>query len=333
MRLSREPCRFWWLLPLCAMFAPTLVIPLPASAQAYPTRPVDFIVPWGTGGGADYVGRALAKEMQPILGVSLPILNVPGGTGQTGLIKMRDAGADGYTIELVTSETVLLEITGRPLFKLRDFVCLGVVDQQHAGLLLPSDSPFKTWQDVASAAKSGRVSVAFDGYGSSGDLIISYLNRKLGAKLELVPYDKPGERIASVLGGHNDLLFTQPGDVLTYINGKQLRPILMFADNKSSAFPDIPPHMIFSSSARETAFQASQSGDSRDIWRRLRRDYQRAHIFGSSSCRCGSRPAHSYARKGRYDRALRIPTSVRKGALREADHGQRHRPQAGYHDP
>lgn len=210
------------------------------AALDYPTRPIDLIVPWGTGGGADYIGRALGKELEPVLGVSLPVLNVPGGTGQTGLIKMRDSKPDGYTIEEVTSETVLLEVTGKPLFKLSDFICLAIIDQQNPGLLVRTDSPIKTWDDVVAAAKKRRISVAFDGYGSSGDLIVNYLGRKLGVKFDLVPYDKAGERIASVLGGHNDLLFTQPGDVVSYIDGKQLRPILMFTDSKDPKFPDVP---------------------------------------------------------------------------------------------
>lgn len=239
MPLPYRPRRLGRLLFVAASLAVALASAR-VVAETYPARPIDFIVPWGTGGGADYVGRALAKEMEPILGVSLPVLNVPGGTGQTGLIKLRDSKADGYTIEEVTSETVLLEVTGKPLFKLSDFVCLGVVDQQPAGLLVRMDSPYKTWNNVAAAATKERVSVAFDGYGSSGDLVVNYLNRKLGAKFELVPYDKPGERIASVLGGHNDLLFTQPGDVVTYINGKQLRPILMFGNEKGAAFADVP---------------------------------------------------------------------------------------------
>ena len=255
MRLSHQSSRRYKALPFCVAFVAGLANPA-AAADAYPTRPIDFIVPWGTGGGADYIGRALAKELQPVLGVSLPILNVPGGTGQTGLIKMRDSKADGYTIEEVTSETVLLEVTGKPLFKLGDFVCLAIVDQQNAGLLVRTDSPLKTWEDVANAAKNRRVSVAFDGHGSSGDLIVNYLGRRLGAKFDLVPYDKPGERIASVLGGHNDLLFTQPGDVTTYIAGKQLRPILMFADEKDPKFPNVPISKSYDLSASLIHFRA-----------------------------------------------------------------------------
>jgi tripartite-type tricarboxylate transporter receptor subunit TctC len=248
MRSSNALARSVVLFGLLSAMAP--VARVASADEAYPSRPIDLIVPWGTGGGADYVGRALAKELQPLLGVSLPVLNVPGGTGQTGLIKMRSNKADGYTLEEVTSETVLLEVTGKPLFKLADFVCLAIVDQQNGGLLVKSDSAFKTWDDVVKAAKARRLSVAFDGFGSSGDLIVNYLNRRLGVKFELVPYDKPGERIASVLGGHNDLLFTQPGDVVSYINGGQLRPVMIFADQRDPKFADV-------SSAKEYGYAAS----------------------------------------------------------------------------
>ena len=257
MRLRKSPGRSSWLQFFRAVQF-VLLAPLVAAAAdpSYPTRPIDLIVPWGTGGGADYVGRVLAKEMQPVLGVSVPVLNVPGGTGQTGLIKMRDGSADGYTIEEVTSETVLLEVTGHPLFKLSELTSLGIVDQQNPGLLVRTDSPFKSWEDVVKAAKSRHVSVAFDGFGSSGDLLVNYLNRKLGAKFDLVPYDKPGQRIASVLGGHNELLFTQPGDVVSYIESKQLRPILMFADARDPRFPDVPASKEFGYAASFIHFRA-----------------------------------------------------------------------------
>ena len=256
MRLADERTRLLEVLFVCAALMAGIASTALAADEAYPARPIDLIVPWGTGGGADYIGRALGKELQAQLGVSLPVLNVPGGTGQTGLIKMRDAKADGYSIEEVTSETVLLEVTGKPLFKLADFVCLAIVDQQNPGLLVRADSPFKSWTDVVNAAKSRNVSVAFDGYGSSGDLIINALSRKLAAKFDLVPYDKPGERIASVLGGHNDVLFTQPGDVLSYIGGKQLRPILMFADKRDARFPDVPASREFGLDASLIHFRA-----------------------------------------------------------------------------
>jgi tripartite-type tricarboxylate transporter receptor subunit TctC len=221
-------------------FVPAIVIGTAVAASAYPSRPVDFIVPWGTGGGADLVGRALAKEMEPILAVSLPVVNVPGGTGQTGLAKLGEGPADGYMIEETTSETLLLPVTGHPLFDLARFVPLGIIDQQNPGLLVGAASPFKDWNDLLTTARKQSVSVAFDGFGSTGDLLLSYLNRHAGTHFNLVPYAQPSERIASVLGGENAVLFTQPGDVHAYIAGGQLRPVLLFADRPDPQFPAIP---------------------------------------------------------------------------------------------
>src|SRR5665213_2709192 len=63
--------------------------------EKYPSRPIDFIVPWGPGGGADLLGRTAGKLMGPMLGVSLPVVNVPGATGQVGLTKLFSGPADG----------------------------------------------------------------------------------------------------------------------------------------------------------------------------------------------------------------------------------------------
>jgi tripartite-type tricarboxylate transporter receptor subunit TctC len=229
--------------PLLLIFAFT--IGTAVAATAYPSRPIDFIVPWGSGGGADYIGRALAREMEPILRVSLPVVNVPGGTGQTGLNKMGYAPADGYMMEVVTSETLLLPVTAHPLFDLHGFTPLGIVDQQNPGVLVGPKSTLKDWTDVVDTARKRPVSIAFDGFGSTGDLLVSYLNRHLGTQLNLVPYEAAGSRIASVLGGENELLFTQPGDVQTYIKGGQLRPLLIFAEVPDRSFPDVPISRTF----------------------------------------------------------------------------------------
>ncbi|MEJ0048811.1 MAG: tripartite tricarboxylate transporter substrate binding protein [Rhodospirillales bacterium] len=226
------------------------------AAETFPSRPIDFIVPWGTGGGADFIGRPLARALAPILGVSLPVVNMPGATGQTGILKLKDSPADGYILEEVTSETVLLLVTGKPHFALSDFTCLGVIDQQPGGLLVPPDSKLATWADVLREGKVRTLSIAFDGFGSSGDLIVKYLARKEGIKVQLVPFDKPGERIASVLGKHNDLLFTQPGDVVSYINANQLKPIIVFAEQRDSHFKDVPASREFGYDASLVHFRA-----------------------------------------------------------------------------
>src|SRR5436190_17342916 len=77
---------------------------LAAAQEAYPTRPIEFIVPWGPGGGADQVARKLGQLLEADLKVSLPVINVPGATGQTGHAKLMSANADGYSLEVMTGD-------------------------------------------------------------------------------------------------------------------------------------------------------------------------------------------------------------------------------------
>src|ERR1700722_20521822 len=75
-----------------------------AAEDAYPSRPITFIVPWGPGGGADQLGRIAGKLMEQELKVSFPVINVAGATGQTGLTKLRTGPAGGYTIQGMTGQ-------------------------------------------------------------------------------------------------------------------------------------------------------------------------------------------------------------------------------------
>src|SRR6185312_16786836 len=87
----------------CATFAGAAL-----AQERYPSRPIEFIVPWGPGGGADQVARKLGQLLEPELKVSLPVINVAGATGQTGHAKLLAANADGYTIEVMTGDTFAL---------------------------------------------------------------------------------------------------------------------------------------------------------------------------------------------------------------------------------
>ena len=85
-----------------------------AAEEAYPARPITFIVPWGPGGGADQLARVAGKLMEQELKVSFPVINVPGATGQTGLTKLLTGPADGYTLEVMTGDTFALFAAANP---------------------------------------------------------------------------------------------------------------------------------------------------------------------------------------------------------------------------
>jgi tripartite-type tricarboxylate transporter receptor subunit TctC len=221
-------------LAACTLFA------VAARAQdRYPSRPIEFVVPWGPGGGADQVARKLGQLLEPDLKVSLPVINVAGATGQTGHAKLMAANADGYMIEVMTGDTFALLAEPNSKLKLSDFIPLGIVIQQASGFFSAENGPLKTWADVEKAAKERPLKVAVTGFNSPDDITVNYFAAK-GLKLNSVPYAKPGERYTSILGGHADLLYEQAGDVRNLVDTKQIRPVILFYGSKVNDFPDVP---------------------------------------------------------------------------------------------
>jgi tripartite-type tricarboxylate transporter receptor subunit TctC len=217
-----------------------LTTSMPATAQEFPSRPIEFVVPWGPGGGADQVARKLAKLMEPKLKVSMPVINVPGATGQTGLTKMLTAPSDGYSISVFIGDTFALQAgTPPPKWTVQDVQPLGVVIQQPSAFLVQEGGKFKSWADLEKAAKTDTLRVAVTGFGSNDDLTVNYLAKK-GLKFVSVPFPKPGERYAAILGGHADVLFEQIGDVRNFVDQKQMKPVILFANKRDPNFKDVP---------------------------------------------------------------------------------------------
>lgn len=210
-----------------------------AAQEKYPTRPIEFIVPWGPGGGADQVARKSSQLMEKELKVSLPVINVPGATGQTGLNKMITAQADGYSISVMTGDTFALLTDPGTKWKLDDIVPAAIMIRQPSAFYTAENGPLKTWADVEREAKTRPLKVAITGFGSPDDLTVQYFVRK-GLKLVSVPFAKPAERYTAILGGHADILYEQLGDVKSFLEAKQMRPVIVFAESRFPLYKDVP---------------------------------------------------------------------------------------------
>ena len=161
-----------------------------ARAETYPSRPITFVVPWGPGGGADQLARISSKLMEPELKVSLPVINVPGATGQNGLTKLATSPADGYTISVMTGDTFSLFASPTARFKLDQFTPLAIMIQQPSGFFVSATGPLQTWDDVLKVVKDKELRTGITGYGSPDDLTINYLKGQ-GLKFQGVPFAEP----------------------------------------------------------------------------------------------------------------------------------------------
>jgi tripartite-type tricarboxylate transporter receptor subunit TctC len=210
------------------------------AAQEFPSRPIELIVPWGPGGGADQVARKLAKLMEPKLKVTMPVINVAGATGQTGLTKMLTAPADGYAISVFIGDTFALQAAvPPPKWTMQDIEPLGVVIQQASAFLVQVGGKYKDWAALEKASKTERLRVGVTGFGSNDDLTVNFF-AKTGMQFSSLPFPKPGERYQAILGGHAEVLYEQMGDVRSFIDGKQMMPVIVFAEKRDASFPDVP---------------------------------------------------------------------------------------------
>ena len=157
-----------------------------AVASGYPERPIELIVPWGPGGGADQLARLVSKLMEPMLGQGIPVVNVPGGTGATGMAKLLAAPADGYSMAIYIADSHALLAGKSPRWTMNEITPVAVMIKGPSFIFVKEDSEFKTWADFENAAKAnpGKLKIATLGFGSVDDFSITVLERG-GIKVDL----------------------------------------------------------------------------------------------------------------------------------------------------
>jgi tripartite-type tricarboxylate transporter receptor subunit TctC len=226
---------------LCAVaVSAALLSGVPALAE-YPERPIELVVPWGPGGGADQLARLISKLAEPMLGQGVPVINVPGATGGTGMAKLLAAPADGYSMAIYIADSHALLAGKNPRWSMADITPVAVMIQGPSFIFVAENSPIKTWKDfeAQAGANPGKLKVATLGFGSVDDFSLTVIAKK-GLNFVQVPFSKPNERYLSILGGHADALYEQAGDVGQFIKNKQMRPVMMFGKERLPAFNDVP---------------------------------------------------------------------------------------------
>ncbi|MBO9457172.1 tripartite tricarboxylate transporter substrate binding protein [Paracoccus sp. R12_1] len=148
---------------------------------------------------------------------------------------------DGYTIGTLISLTVASWASGLGDSNIDDFEVLAVVQNSPSFLFVPASSPYQTAEDLFAYAKEnpGELTVATSGYGTQDDVTLKLL-AKDGVQMENVPFQSPGERYASPIGGHTAVLYEEPGDVAQFLKAEQLKPLVVFSEERHPAFPDVP---------------------------------------------------------------------------------------------
>ena len=210
------------------------------AVEKYPSRPIELIVTFGPGGGADAMARQLSRLAEKDLGVALPVVNVSGASGNAGLTQLLGNSADGHSVGTLIALTVSSWASGLGSAKLEDFKVVAVTQDSPSMLFVPKNSPFKTFRDFLEHAKAnpGKLKIATSGYGTQDDITLKYLASQ-GYQTTNVPFAKPAERYSAPLGGHTDAIYEEPGDVAQLLAAKQLRPLVVFDEARHASFPNV----------------------------------------------------------------------------------------------
>jgi tripartite-type tricarboxylate transporter receptor subunit TctC len=214
----------------------------PALAQDdYPSRPIEMIVTFGPGGGADLMGRQMARGLEEQLGVSVPVSNVAGASGNAGLTRLKTSAPDGYTVGTLISLTVASWASGIGDNAPEDFDVVAVVQSSPSFLFVSANSPHQTAEALFEHARANpdTLTVATSGFGTQDDVTLQIL-AGAGVAMSNVPLEAPAERYASPIGGHTSAIYEEPGDVAQFIESGQLVPLVVFDTERHAAFPDVP---------------------------------------------------------------------------------------------
>jgi putative tricarboxylic transport membrane protein len=214
----------------------------PAAAQAWePTKPIQFIIPAGTGGGADQMARFIqgvaAKNSllkQPIVAV-----NKGGGAGAEGFLEVKKSSGDAHTIIITLSNLFTTPYaTGVP-FSWKDLTPVAMLALDQFVLWVPADTPYKSAKDYIDAVKAGDdKSFKMGGTGSKQeDQIITVALEKLTApkKFTYVPYGGGGTVATQLVGKHVNSSVNNPIEAVQHWKSGALKPLCIF-DAKRSVY-------------------------------------------------------------------------------------------------
>ncbi|MGM0653589.1 MAG: tripartite tricarboxylate transporter substrate binding protein [Bacillota bacterium] len=201
------------------------VIPKP---EGYPARSIEYIVPWGEGGGSDNYARHIGRDATKIMDEDIVFNNMPGGGGEVGLAYLLTQPADGYTIYGAIANQTINDALGTQPHSFTNDVDFIIRNQGATEIYWArADSEFETIQDALDYAveNPGQLTICGAGAGGDDEFRIASLSKELGTDIVYVPYDGTGERVSSLLGGHVDLMHETVGVVIDLYEVGDIKPL------------------------------------------------------------------------------------------------------------
>jgi putative tricarboxylic transport membrane protein len=210
-----------------------------ASAQSYPERDITFVVHSSAGGGSDIFARVVGQQLleQGLIPRPMIIENRPGGSGAVAYSYIASHVGEPYFMGTASGNFFTTPLLGESPVDYTDFTGIGALAQDPYIMAVRADSDITSLDDVA--ARETLV-VGSTGIATDPRFLSQMLENALGVEMRVVPFDGDGEVIAALLGGHIDVQFGNPSEILPQIEAGAMRPIAVTAAERLALLPDVP---------------------------------------------------------------------------------------------
>lgn len=235
---------FQWVF-LAVLGAETLIASGSYAQSNYPNKPINFIVPYAAGGGADARSRQMAQKMSVILKQPIVVDNKPGAGGNIGTEFIARAAPDGYTIgmgnfaPMAVNKTLFSNLRYDPE---TDITPIILIEKGPLVLVVNPSSPYKNLQDIINAAKAkpGVLTFSSGGIGGSHQLSAEIFEQSAGIDMIHVPYKSGSAALTDLMAGNVNMMFDQMYSAMPSIKADKLRPIAITSKKRSPLLPNVP---------------------------------------------------------------------------------------------
>lgn len=209
-----------------------------AQAQFYPTRPVTIIVPYPAGGPTDQVARQLAPKLTQKFGQNFIVENVSGGGTNIAGQRVARSAPDGHTL-FIHNLQISANVSLYPSLSFdteKDFAPIAMLNNNPLVLTGRKSLPANNYAEFAAWMKTNNAKMAHPGTGSTGHLATFLVAQGLGAKVDHIPYRGAAPALQDIIGGHVDLFFATPQQVVGQVASGQVKAFGITSKEPSPQF-------------------------------------------------------------------------------------------------
>jgi tripartite-type tricarboxylate transporter receptor subunit TctC len=214
-----------------------------ANAQAFPSKPIKIVVPFGPGGSGDITARAFGQYLESQFKQSVVIENRAGANGILGTEAVKNAPADGYTLLLTTNTTLAANLSlykKVPYEPMKDFEHLGQFGTAASVAMVSKDSGIRTSADLAAYAKANPGKVFFGHYNSASQMTAELFKVQSGAPMTGIPYKNIGSAVQDFYGGLLQVLFLEYLPAMAHIDNPKATAIGVTGATRFKPWPNVP---------------------------------------------------------------------------------------------